>query len=377
VAVLEGLRVLDFTTLLPGPLATLMLAEAGASVVKVERREGGDPGRANRPALEGESVQFALLNAGKRSVAADLKDPADLARVQALAEEADVLVEQFRPGVMDRLGLGYEALSKVNPRLIYCSITGFGQDGPMAQAAGHDLTYLARAGMLALTDDGTGQPTLPCGQIADVGGGSLPAVINILLAVLQRMQTGLGSRLDVAMTENVLAWMPRSLAPALLDQPPPAPGRGRHTGGSPRYGIYRSSDGIAFAVAPLEEKFWRRFCELLDLNPALRDDSRDPAATRAGITASFAAHTAAHWEERFEGEDVCVERVCSPADALHDTHFDARGVFSRMVHLGSRQLSALPIPLDRAFRKAGAIAPPSLGGTSLDVADPWKDRDAS
>jgi crotonobetainyl-CoA:carnitine CoA-transferase CaiB-like acyl-CoA transferase len=181
---LAGLRVLDFTTLLPGPLATLMLADAGASVVKVERRDGGDPGRANRPAREGMSLQFAMLNRGKKSIAADLKDPADRAAVLALAKEADVLVEQFRPGVMDRLGLGYAALKRENPRLIYCAITGFGQDGPLAQVAGHDLTYLARAGMLSLTDDGSGVPTLPCGQIADVGGGSLPALSSILLALI-------------------------------------------------------------------------------------------------------------------------------------------------------------------------------------------------
>jgi crotonobetainyl-CoA:carnitine CoA-transferase CaiB-like acyl-CoA transferase len=369
-APLAGLRVLDFTTLLPGPLATLMLADAGASVVKVERRDGGDPGRANRPAREGMSLQFALLNRGKKSIAADLKDPADRAAVLALAKEADVLVEQFRPGVMDRLGLGYAALKRENPRLIYCAITGFGQDGPLAQVAGHDLTYLARAGMLSLTDDGSGVPSLPCGQIADVGGGSLPALSSILLALIRRQATGEGCFLDIAMTENVLAWMPRSLAPTLVGDAPPLPGRGRHTGGSPRYAIYRSADGVAFAVAPLEEKFWRRFCELIGLDPALRDDSADAAATRAGVAACLLGRSATEWEQVFAGEDVCVERVRRVDEALADPHFAARNVFGREVELpGGSRVPALPVPLSGGLLDDTLAAAPALGSTV--AADVW------
>lgn len=366
---LSGLRVLDFTTLLPGPLATLMLADAGATVVKVERRDGGDPGRANKPARERISVQFALLNRGKKSIAVDLKDPADHAAVLALAQQCDVLVEQFRPGVMDRLGLGYEALRGANPCLVYCSITGFGQDGPLAPVAGHDLTYLARAGMLSLTADEAGMPTLPCGQIADVGGGSLPALASILLALLRRQASGAGCRLDIAMTENVLAWMPRSLAPALLGEAPPAPGRGRHTGGSPRYGVYPSADGVAFAVAPLEEKFWQRFCALIDLDPALRDDARDPAATRAGVAACLAGRDAAAWERVFAGEDVCVERVRDVAEALAEPHFAARGVFGREVTLPDRgRIPALPVPLARTLLDSAPAAAPALGSSQPDAA---------
>jgi crotonobetainyl-CoA:carnitine CoA-transferase CaiB-like acyl-CoA transferase len=364
-APLAGLRVLDFTTLLPGPLATLMLADAGATVVKVERRDDGEPGRANRPAREGISVQFALLNRGKKSIAVDLKDPADRAAVVSLAKQADVLVEQFRPGVMDRLGLGYEALRQENRGLVYCSITGFGQDGPLAQVAGHDLTYLARAGMLSLTDDGSGLPGLPCGQIADVGGGSLPAVTSILLALIRRQANGEGCRLDVAMTENVLAWMPRSLAPVMLGEAPPAPGGGRHTGGSPRYGVYRSADGVAFAVAPLEEKFWHRFCELFGLDPALRDDAADPTASRARVAACLAGRDAAEWERIFAGEDVCVERVRRVDEVLADPHFAARGVFGREVALpGGGHVPALPVPLARTLLDDAPAGAPTLGSSA-------------
>jgi crotonobetainyl-CoA:carnitine CoA-transferase CaiB-like acyl-CoA transferase len=359
---LSGIRVLDFSTLLPGPLATLLLAEAGATVVKVERPDGGDRIRASRPQRDGESIQFALLNRGKKSISVDLKDPAGIARVKRLAAEADVLVEQFRPGVMARLGLGYEDLRPLNPRLIYCSISGFGQDGPLARVAGHDLTYLARCGMLALGADESGRPVLPPGQIADIGGGSYPAVLNILLALLQRDRTGEGCRLDVAMTENLLAWMARPLAMVLAGEGPPAPGRGRHTGGTPRYGIYHAADGEAFAVAALEDRFWRRFCALIGLEPQLHDDERDPQATRAGVRHCFAGRTAADWERLFAGEDVCVERVRDLAAALEDPHFAARRVLEASVFLpGGARLPALPLPLAPAFRQQGAGRAPALG----------------
>jgi crotonobetainyl-CoA:carnitine CoA-transferase CaiB-like acyl-CoA transferase len=181
---LAGVRVIDFSTLLPGPLATLMLAEAGAEIVKIEKPWLGDELRAYAPQSGGSSIGFALLNRGKRSVALDLKDPAARGRLLPLLRTAAVLVEQFRPGVMARLGLGYEAIREINPRIVYCSITGYGQSGPKAAVAGHDLNYGAETGLLALAAGGpAGAPTVPPGLIADIGGGALPAVINILLAL--------------------------------------------------------------------------------------------------------------------------------------------------------------------------------------------------
>ncbi len=369
---LSGIRVLDFSTLLPGPLATLLLAEAGATVVKVEHPDGGDRIRASQPQKDGESIQFALLNRGKKSVAVDLKTSAGVARIKRLAAEADVLVEQFRPGVMSRLGLGYDDMRRLNPKLIYCSITGFGQDGPLASTAGHDLTYLARCGLLALGADEAGRPVLPPGQIADIGGGSYPAVLNILLALLQRAQTGEGCRLDIAITENVFAWMARPLGMVLAGEAPPAPGRGRHTGGSPRYGIYHAADGVAFAVAALEEKFWHRLCALVMLEPALRDDVRDPVATRQGLRRRFAARNSAEWESLFAGEDICVERLRDLAAAVHDPHFAARRVFAPSVDISDGvRLPALPVPLSSAFREQGSRRAPRLGSSDADASDLW------
>jgi alpha-methylacyl-CoA racemase len=200
---LQGIRVIDFTTLLPGPLATLLLAEAGAEVVKIERPGVGDESRMYIPRLGSTSVNFALLNRGKRSVVADLKDPDQLSGLRKRIDQADVLVEQFRPGVMDRLGLGYEKVRETNPELVYCSITGYGQVGPRAGRAGHDLNYLADTGILDLTRDSAGAPTLPPVLIADIAGGSYPAVINILLALRARDISGTGTHLDISMSHNL------------------------------------------------------------------------------------------------------------------------------------------------------------------------------
>ncbi len=200
---LSGLKVLDFSTLLPGPLCSLLLAEAGAEVIKLERPERGDEMRSYEPRAGVDSANFVLLNRGKKSVGIDLKSPDALALLTPVLKEADVLMEQFRPGVMDRLGLGYEALSRINPRLIYCSITGFGQHGPRAKEAAHDLNYVAASGTLSLTAGCDGAPVLPPALIADIAGGAYPAMINILLALRQRDQTGKGMYLDVAMADNL------------------------------------------------------------------------------------------------------------------------------------------------------------------------------
>ena len=198
---LQDLLVLDFTTLLPGPLATLWMREAGARVIKIERPPIGDEMREYEPRFGSTSVNFALLNAGKESLALDLKDDADRARLEPLLLEADVLVEQFRPGVMARLGLDYATLKSRNPGLIYCSITGYGQSGPKAQVAAHDLNYIADTGLLSLVE-----PALPPVLVADIGGGSYPALANVLLALLQRANTGEGAWLDISMTDNLFPW---------------------------------------------------------------------------------------------------------------------------------------------------------------------------
>jgi alpha-methylacyl-CoA racemase len=359
---LAGVCVLDFSTLLPGPLATLLLAEAGAEVIKIERPGRGDEMRAYAPSFGASSVNFALLNRGKRSIALDLKAPDAAVRLRPLLERADVVVEQFRPGVMDRLGLGYDALARINPRIIYCAITGYGQTGPKAQVAAHDLNYLAESGLLGLAAGADGAPTVPPALIADIAGGSYPAVINILLALRARDATGRGCRLDVAMADNLFTFMYWALGNGLAAGAWPVSGGELVTGGSPRYRIYRTRDGRFLAAAPLEQKFWENFCDAIGLAPEWRDDARDPRGTGAAVAQCVAAETADAWRQRFSGRDVCCAVVAGVEEALADPHFAARGLFARQLAAGGRTICALPVPIDAAFRGgAGALGYPALG----------------
>jgi alpha-methylacyl-CoA racemase len=366
---LHGLKVLDFSTTLPGPLASLILVEAGAQVIKVERRDGGDPGRFSKPQIDGESLQFAMLNKGKRSIAVDLKNEADLETVLSLASDADILIEQFRPGVMERLGLGYKALTSVNPGLIYCSITGYGQSGPAAQRAGHDLTYLARNGVLSLGGGPNGEPVLPPALIADVGGGTYPAVINILLALTQRGKSGKGQYLDIAMAEQVFPWISRQLAVFAHDGTAPLPGTSSHTGGSSRYGLHRAADGKYIAIAPIEAKFWLNFCEAIDLPTELRKDGADQRSVREAIAERLGSKPSDHWRQVFRGDDYCVEVVADLQDATADAHFSARGLFSRRVKMANGQMfPALCVPLVPDFISPDNDCAPPLGELPLDAA---------
>jgi alpha-methylacyl-CoA racemase len=359
---LAGIRVLDFSTLLPGPLATLMLAEAGAEVIKIERPGTGDEFRSFEPKFGEAAVNFALVNRGKRSIAIDLKAPDAFERLRPLVASADVVVEQFRPGVMERLGFGYEALAAVNPRMVYCSITGYGQAGPKAQVAAHDLNYIAEAGLLGLSAGADGAPVIPPALIADIAAGAYPAMINILLALRERDACGRGRKLDVAMADHLFTFMYWALGNAQAAGKWPRPGAELVTGGSPRYQIYRTSDGRFLAAAPMEQKFWDNFCQMIALAPEWRDDARDPRGTRDAVARLVAAQSAAAWRERFAGKDVCCAIVASVEEALADPQFRARSLFSRRLAADGREISALPIPVDPAFRGEDAVLGyPALG----------------
>lgn len=350
---LAGIKVLDFSTLLPGPIATLMLAEAGADVIKVERPGSGDDMRHYPPLVDGESVSFLMLNRGKSSLALDLKCPDDRARLDPLIEEADVVVEQFRPGVMDRLGLGYDALSARNPRLIYCSITGYGQTGPKAQVAAHDLNYVTEAGMLSLTAGADHAPVVPAALVADIAGGAYPAIINILLALIERQKTGRGRHLDIAMHENLFPFLFWALGAGFGTGNWPQPSDSLLSGGSPRYNIYRTADDRFVAAAPIEEKFWQNFCAVLGIPP---DSDRDTVATR------IREQPATYWQEQFHGRDVCCSIVVSLEEAVQDPHVNARGIFDRMIDTASGPMPALPVALVEAFRSAERLRrAPCLG----------------
>jgi crotonobetainyl-CoA:carnitine CoA-transferase CaiB-like acyl-CoA transferase len=358
---LSGIVVLDFTTLLPGPLATLMLAEAGAEVIKVER-PGGEDMRDFPPDWAGESAAFAMLNRGKKGIAIDLKSAKDRGTLESLIERADILVEQFRPGVMSRLGLGFEALHTKYPRLIYCSISGYGQNGPRAGEAGHDVNYIGSTGLLDLQPGAIDSPTLPPALIADIAGGTFPAVINILLALRMRDQTGQGVHLDIAMTDAMFTFAWYALAVGQAQGRFPAPGELRLVGASPRYRLYVTKDKRLIACGALEQKFWLAFCAATGLTGDEVDDSRDPAATTAAVAKRIAAHTAEHWRPIFAAADCCATVVEPLGAAVRDTHFVQRGLFAHYVESGSGAIMpALPVPIAPIFREAPGMkkkAPP-------------------
>ncbi|MBP2232894.1 crotonobetainyl-CoA:carnitine CoA-transferase CaiB-like acyl-CoA transferase [Azospirillum agricola] len=314
---LAGIRVVDLSSLLPGPLAAETLAEAGAEVLKIEP-PGGDGvfGLPAGPVWGG--AAHALLNRGKRVVRLDLKSGEGRAELRRALEGADVLIEQFRPGVMARLGFDFATVSGWNPRLVYCSITGYGQEGPAAGDAGHDLNYVAAAGLLAEPPPGTPADAVaepPPVLAADIGGGTLPALVNILLALWDRQRTGRGRHLDIAMATMVRAFaFPHRPTLDAFGALTPA-GMGGLTGGSARYAVYPTADGRRLAVAALEPKFWDNVCRIIGLPEALRDDSRDPAATRRAVAERLLTRTAADWMTAFGG-DTCVSPVRTAAEAL-------------------------------------------------------------
>ncbi|MBP2295732.1 crotonobetainyl-CoA:carnitine CoA-transferase CaiB-like acyl-CoA transferase [Azospirillum rugosum] len=364
---------LDFSTLVPGPLATLLLVDAGADVIKVERPGRGDEMRGYEPKAGPDGIGFALLNRGKRSITLDLKAPDAVDRLMPLLRTADVLVEQYRPGVMDRFGLGYQALSAINPGLIYCSITGYGQTGPKAAAAGHDLNFVADSGMLSLAAGADGAPVLPAVQVGDIGGGAYPAVVNILLALLQRNRTGRGCHLDIAMAENLFAFQYWALGIAVAGGQGPRPGGELLTGGSPRYQLYRTADGRFVAAAPLEDKFWENFCTIIGLPDDLRDDARDPAATIQAVAAAMASRDADHWRAAFAGKDVCCSIVSTMQEAMADDHVAARDLFARGLVVDGRTVPAVPTPIAAGLRGDKAdVGYPALGEANglLDQTNP-------
>ena len=316
---LTGVRVLDLSRLLPGPFATMILAGLGADIIKVEDVGGGDYMRVMAPLQGDTSAMFTALNRGKRSLRLDLKTPRGRELFLDLAATADIILESFRPGVMDRLGLSTAVLHERRRSLVVCSISGFGQDGPDRLRAGHDLNYVARSGVLSVTGTAAGVPVIPGVQVGDIGGGALTAVIAILAALREAERSGEGSHCDVAMVDGLLTWMSPHIAAASAGSVTTPSGM-LLNGAYPCYRVYRCADGW-MTVAALEPKFWQRFCDLVGA-----DDIRDSAyatgdegrRTADRLEAVLQTRTRAQWREHFGAEDVCCEPVLTVAEALVD-----------------------------------------------------------
>lgn len=345
---LSGLRVLDLSRLLPGPLATLVLSDLGAHVDKVEDPAGGDYLRVMPPRLGDPSVAepmnaaFHLLNRGKRSAVLDLKRPEGRDALLRLIPGYDVVIESFRPGVMERLGLGPDRLMALHPRLVYCAITGYGQTGPAAHRAGHDLNFLARAGVLALGGPPEGPPQMPGVQMADVAGGGLFAVAGILAALLARGVTGRGRIVDVSMCEGSMMLGAFGLMGALAGNPE-LNGTGALSGGIAPFGTYRTRDGRAVALAALEPKFWSAFTAEVGLPADMEALLPGPHQTawKARLEALFASRDLDAWVALSERVDCCLEPVLEPGELIHDRQHQARGMFV------SQRASGLRVPMPR------------------------------
>jgi len=355
---LQGIKVLDLTRLLPGPFASLVLADLGAQVDKLEDAQGGDYIRHMPPHIGEASALFVALNRSKRSCVLDLKKPAAQAAFKKLVRSYDVVFEQFRPGVLAKLGLSHETLLAENPRLVVCALTGYGQDGPLAKRAGHDLNYLARAGILGFQGPSSGPPQVPGFQLADVSGG-LWSVLGIVSALYERERTGKGRVVDVAMIETSLGFATLGYGSVLAGQ---ASDRGNEplTGGIGPYNTYATKDGRAMTLAALEPKFWMGFCQAVGLETDMGALMPGPhqAELVAKLRAIFVEKTQAEWVQFASDKDVCLEPVLTPEEATQDPHLRARGVFFDL-DTPSGKLPQMRLPLTPRDKAHGP--PPKQG----------------
>lgn len=366
---LEGIRVVDLTRLLPGAFASQMLADLGADVIKIEHPVGGDYNRAFPPMAKTESGSFLLLNRNKRSLTIDLKTEEGKDAFRRLVATADVLLEGFRPGVMDRLGLSYEALSAINPGLVFCSISGYGQDGPKRLNPGHDMNYLAEAGALQLFGKAGEPPIVPGLSIADVGGGSLMATTGILAALIARGKTGRGQSVDVSMFDGSVSWLALHAPDWLFGGIEPRGGERRFIGQAPCYNVYRCSDGRDVALGIIEEHFWERFCDAVGL-PDLKAEQwpqGDAAlAQKAKLEALFATAARDAWVERLAPVDIPFGPVLSLQEAFADPHARHREMLLHVDHPQEGRIPQLGFPVKYSDTPCAIRSPPPLLGQHSD-----------
>ena len=366
---LAGIKVLDFSTLLPGPYATMLLADMGADVIRIESPTRPDLLRITPPMLDDRSYAHLMVNRNKRSLSVDLKHKDANALIFKLVANADVLVEQFRPGVMSRLGLDYQTLKTVNPRLIYCAITGYGQTGPMKNKAGHDINYLALSGLASYSGTRSSGPVLSATQIADIAGGSQQAVMAIQGAIIERYQTGKGQFLDISMTDAAFALNTMFGAASLATERDPDLGDEMLNGGS-FYGYYQTSDSRYLAVGSLEPQFAQGFFEAIGHPEWLPQAVMPPGQQQTLITNIqhvIANKTLAQWMEVFAGLDVCVEPVLTLNEAAQHRHFATRNMIQEVQTEEGEILRQIAPVVKFDSSQGDAHAGRVLGADSADV----------
>jgi alpha-methylacyl-CoA racemase len=373
---LGDVRVLDLTRLLPGGFCSLLLADLGADVVKVEDTGMGDYVRWAPPFYGSEEQQelgtrsalYLALNRGKRSIRVDLKSRGGREAFLRLAGEYDVVLESYRPGVLDKLGCGYEALREANPRLVYGAITGYGQTGPNTQRAGHDMNYLGLTGLLDMTGEPQGRPIQSAGQIADLGGGALMAAFGVLAALRERERSGEGQLVDVSMTDGALAWLAMVAAALLCDGRVPGRGDGQLNGGFLCYYPYEAADGWVTCGA-LEPKFWRAFCEGVGREDLIEAQFQPPGSDAGRKVADvFRSRTRDEWRAFNDEHDAMIEPILGLDEALASELVRQREMVVELEQpeLGPVRLLGLPIKLSRTPGDATRPAP-ALGEHTEEV----------
>lgn len=370
---LEGIRILDLTRLYPGPLGTMMIADMGAEVIKIEDMNTPDYMRFYPPYIASESAGFLSVNRSKRSIALNLKHKKGVDIFFSLLQTADIVVEQFRPGVLDKMGLGYEAARRVKRDIIYVSLTGYGQKGPYAQDAGHDINYIGYAGILSSTGSRKTGPIIPGPQIADVAGGAYMTIIACLSALWAREKTGEGQKVDVSMLDAILPLMTLQMAHYYAAGLAPAPGESVLvlTGGLACYGVYKCADEKYIALGILEEKFWKSFCEMMG-RPEWIDHQfvigEEAERLRGAITALFKTRTRDEWIAAANGYDTCLTPVLEIGEVEKDPQVQARNMIIEQTHPVCGKIKNIGVPLK--FSKTPAkpsFSPPVLGKDTASI----------
>jgi crotonobetainyl-CoA:carnitine CoA-transferase CaiB-like acyl-CoA transferase len=362
---LAGVRVLDLSRLLPGGFCTALLGDMGADVIKIEQPVSGDYMRWGDPKFGSESAASWVIDRNKRSVSLNLKDPDGVAALMAMVPDAQVVVEGFRPGVVDRLGVGYDDVRAVNPAIVYCSISGYGQDGPLRLSPGHDINYTGRAGILSITGPADGLPAIPGVQIADLGAGGLFGAAGILAALYRARETGEGDHIDISMTDGALAWLSIHLEDYFASGELPGRERMILNGRYPCYNVYECADGRHLTVGAIEEQFWEALCagvERPDLLP-----TRLAEGAIEDWRAVFRTRSRDDWVEMLE-DSACVGPVNDFEEASREPQLRERGMIAEQEHPEAGTISQLGSPVHMRNHPVGVRSPaPGLGAHTREL----------
>jgi len=368
---LSGLRILDLTRLYPGPMATMMLADMGADVIKIEDISNPDYMRFYPPYVENHSAGFLAVNRSKRSLALNLKTQVGREIFLKLTATSDIIVEPFRPGVLDDMGLGYDQACKIRPDIIFVSLTGYGQNGPYAKQAGHDINFIGYSGILAATGTPQTGPVLPGPQLGDLAGGAYMTVVACLAALWSRQTTGKGQQVDVSMLDGLLPLMTLQMAHTWSTHIAFGPGEAPLSGGLACYGVYRCRDGKYMALGILEEKFWKKFCDMAQRPDwvsrfLVRGD--DAQNLREEISNLFLTRTRDEWTEIASQLDICLTPVLDPDEVENDPHVQARGMIYEQEHPVCGKLKAVGPPIKFSKTPARPSRPaPALGQDTFSI----------